>query len=362
MTELPIEQIRIDGGTQPREALNEEHVERCREGVESGQEIPDPVVYYDGKDYWLADGFHRREGHVRAGKKTMLVEVRQGTRREAVLYSVGANAEHSALPRSAADKRRAVETLLRDEEWGQWNDSEIARRCNVAQSFVHKVRGKLSYLGDKIAAPPERKVKRGNTEYTMKTPARKSKAAPQEPEQEETPVPTLPLEVASPAVASSTLIPVPEQVDGKGQWRRVVLGVLSDGQWWFGRQILEKVREKYPDATRSQVFEGLRRIEERPLGKGEGEASIPEHKLEIQILDGPKSAKEDRQYRLYRLGDWAERVTPYAIKTAHEGLLQLAKQLEDMSKMGWAQIPPHGLQLVATKIKRLLADLSAGDN
>ena len=30
------------------------------------------------------------------------------------------------------DKRRAVMTLLADEEWGKWSDNEIARRCEVS--------------------------------------------------------------------------------------------------------------------------------------------------------------------------------------------------------------------------------------
>jgi hypothetical protein len=30
-----------------------------------------------------------------------------------------------------ADRRRAVEELLRDEEWREWNDRQIARHCGV---------------------------------------------------------------------------------------------------------------------------------------------------------------------------------------------------------------------------------------
>jgi len=58
--------------------------------------------------------------------------VYQGTRREAVLYSVGANADHKpALPRSREDKRRAVMTLLQDPEWGKWSNCQIAKACRV---------------------------------------------------------------------------------------------------------------------------------------------------------------------------------------------------------------------------------------
>lgn len=54
-----------------------------------------------------------------AGVDEVPAEVRTGTLRDAVLYSVGANAAHG-LRRSNAGKRRAVETLLADAEWAAW--------------------------------------------------------------------------------------------------------------------------------------------------------------------------------------------------------------------------------------------------
>ena len=45
---------------------------------------------------------------------------------------------------TSADKRKAVLTLLEDDEWGQWSDREIARRCKVHHSFVSRVRPSLS--------------------------------------------------------------------------------------------------------------------------------------------------------------------------------------------------------------------------
>ena len=83
-------------------------------------------VFYDGQAYWLADGFHRVRAAQEAGLAGINADVRQGTRRDAVLFSAGANAVHG-LRRSNADKRRAVETLLNDEEWRAWSDNEIAR-------------------------------------------------------------------------------------------------------------------------------------------------------------------------------------------------------------------------------------------
>jgi hypothetical protein len=59
---------------------------------------------------------------------------RQFNRRDALLFSVGANAIHGHR-RTNEDKRRAVDVLLNDPEWRVWNDSEIARRCGVSLNW-----------------------------------------------------------------------------------------------------------------------------------------------------------------------------------------------------------------------------------
>lgn len=127
---LSIAEIRRDGGTQPREKLDLAHVAVLKEAIEDGAELDPVVVFYDGESYWLADGFHRCKASQDAGLEDIQCIIHQGTRRDAILYSVGANAEHKAAkPRSRADKRRAVTMLLNDPEWSKWSDREIARQC-----------------------------------------------------------------------------------------------------------------------------------------------------------------------------------------------------------------------------------------
>jgi len=82
---------------------------------------------------------------------------------DALLYSISSNAAHG-LPRSNADKRKAVRLLLADAEWGQWSHREIARRCQVSQWFVSRLRKGASHNGYELKP---RKVKRGNTVYEM---------------------------------------------------------------------------------------------------------------------------------------------------------------------------------------------------
>lgn len=155
------DEIRTDGGTQSRAAIDAAVVDEYGALLRANVLLPSVFVVYDGTDHWLVDGFHRVAAHARLGRSVQ-AEVAQGTQRDAILLSVAANAAHG-LRRTAADKRRAVEVLLRDEEWVGWSDREIGRRCNVDGKFVASVRA--SICGQPQMT--ERIVERGGTTYTM---------------------------------------------------------------------------------------------------------------------------------------------------------------------------------------------------
>ncbi|MFC6197843.1 ParB N-terminal domain-containing protein [Ponticaulis profundi] len=140
---LNISDIRVNGGTQSRAAINKEVVADYAEAMRDGAQFPAIVVFYDGSSYWLADGFHRYEAFARAEKYEVPAEIHQGTQRDAILYSVGANAQHG-LRRSSDDKRRAVQVLLNDPEWSSWSNREIARQCGVSDWLVRDLRNSLT--------------------------------------------------------------------------------------------------------------------------------------------------------------------------------------------------------------------------
>ena len=120
---LKLTDIRIDGDTQSRAALNEDVVADYASSVRDGTDFPAVIVFFDGSHYWLADGFHRFHGYRKAGADEIAAEVRIGSKRDAILYSVGANAQHG-LRRTNDDKRKAALTLLNDTEW---SNGPIAR-------------------------------------------------------------------------------------------------------------------------------------------------------------------------------------------------------------------------------------------
>lgn len=143
---LDISQIRRDGGTQSRAKIDEATVADFVHAMSDKDNIFPPVeVYYDGTNYWLADGFHRLEAWERIGRTTKLpVNIRPGDRRRAILHSLKANTTHG-LRRSNEDKRHSVQMLLDDEEWSQWSNREIAKACAVSDHLVGEMRGLTAF-------------------------------------------------------------------------------------------------------------------------------------------------------------------------------------------------------------------------
>ncbi len=84
-----------------------------------------------------------------------------GGERDAILRGVGSNASHG-LRRTQADKRRAVERLLRDEEWSKWSNRKIAEVARVDHKTVAKVR--RDRLGGEFPTParPNGEIPRTN--------------------------------------------------------------------------------------------------------------------------------------------------------------------------------------------------------
>lgn len=140
---IALTKLRTDGDTQPRAMLNQDIIAEYAESMMEDVTFPPIIVFHDSANYWIADGFHRFFAAKRAGATEIECEMHQGTLREAQLFAVGANSVHG-LRRTNEDKRKAVLTLLNDLEWAEWSDREIARRCNVSQVTVGRVKKSVS--------------------------------------------------------------------------------------------------------------------------------------------------------------------------------------------------------------------------
>ena len=140
---LNLRSIRIDGGTQSRVELNNATVAEYSEAMAEGAAFPPVVVFFDGANHWLADGFHRYFGADHAGIDSIAADVRNGTQQDAQLFSFSVNADHG-LRRSNADKRKSVTGALKHPVSSKWSDNQIAKHCGVHHSTVGDVRRSLA--------------------------------------------------------------------------------------------------------------------------------------------------------------------------------------------------------------------------
>ena len=161
---LQINTITVTGGTQARTEINQSIVSEYAEALKAGAVFPPVVVFEDGVSMWLADGFHRFHAHLTAGLSEIECDVRIGTQRQAILFSLSANASHG-LRRTNEDKRKAVMTLLNDAEWSTWSDNAIAKVCAVDHKTVSAHRPILGISQDAQI----RTVERNGKTYEQKT-------------------------------------------------------------------------------------------------------------------------------------------------------------------------------------------------
>ena len=142
MTELRLDQIRTDGGTQPRYALDFSTIDDYTDEMEAGVKFPPVVVFYDGENYWLADGFHRKMATEQTGADKIAVDLRQGTLEDAQWFSFSAN-KTNGLRRTNDDKQRAVKAALMHPKGVGMSDGSIAKHVGVSQHTVSAWRQKL---------------------------------------------------------------------------------------------------------------------------------------------------------------------------------------------------------------------------
>lgn len=139
---VKISDISIDGDTQQREKISTDIVSEYAEAMRCGAKFPPVTIFHDGVAYWLADGFHRFHASREAEIGEILADVRDGTKRDARLFSASANGTHG-MRLTNADKRRSVMVLLSDAEWSKWSNRDIAKHCHVTHTMVNRIRDEV---------------------------------------------------------------------------------------------------------------------------------------------------------------------------------------------------------------------------
>ena len=136
---LKLTQIRIDGGTQARAGLDQATVAEYSEHMKEGAKFPAPVVYFDGSNYWMADGFHRYFANKTNGVLEIECDIKEGTQRDAKFYSLGANGGRG-LKLKSEDIKNILHIIFADEEWGDMSSTAIAKHIGVSVMTVTRAR------------------------------------------------------------------------------------------------------------------------------------------------------------------------------------------------------------------------------
>jgi hypothetical protein len=166
---VPLARVRTDGGTQTRANGTEKSTVEDFASVyrSTPQSMPPIDCVFDGKDYWVYDGFHRLGAASAAGLKEIPVRLVAGTLDRARLLAGGANKDHDAARRTNKDKRRAVEIVFTSQESRGMSDRAIAQHCRVSHVLVGDVRKALSAGAHLEESYRYRSAERGGQTYPM---------------------------------------------------------------------------------------------------------------------------------------------------------------------------------------------------
>ncbi len=129
--------IRTDGCTQHR-LLEPEFQAHYGTMMEAGIEFPPIELVFDGKDYWIWDGFHRFWASRDIGRKEIIANVKQGSLRDAKWLSFSANKDHG-IPRPLGFAKIIIERIAEDPKWRKKKQQAIADHVGVTQQCVSKI-------------------------------------------------------------------------------------------------------------------------------------------------------------------------------------------------------------------------------
>ncbi len=161
--------ILVDAGAQVRAAPNDAVANDYAEQLAGGATFPPIVVFDDGAELHLADGYHRLTAHELAGRTEIEAQVRTGTKADALWFALGANRAHG-LRLTNTDKRHAVALALTT--WPEKTQVEIARQVGCSQGLVSQC------ISRNRLPRPDRVIRRNNRPYPARRPVARQQDEP----------------------------------------------------------------------------------------------------------------------------------------------------------------------------------------
>lgn len=140
MSRIPLNVIVFDAGTQIRQSINEDVVSEYAERMTEGVEFPPVVLFHDGNQYYMADGFHRALAARRNDFCDIEAAVTAGTKTDALWFALGAN-KSNGQRLTVNDKKHAI--LLALQAFPARSAGAIAEQIGVNQDYVSELRRKV---------------------------------------------------------------------------------------------------------------------------------------------------------------------------------------------------------------------------
>lgn len=136
MSLVRLDAVAFDAGTQIRAAIDQQVVADYAEAMTNGATFPPIVLFHDGNQHYLADGFHRFMAAQRIQARDIDADVKPGTKDDALWFALGANRTNGKRL-TEADKTHAVEMAI--QMWPERLQREIAEQVGCSESLVSKV-------------------------------------------------------------------------------------------------------------------------------------------------------------------------------------------------------------------------------
>jgi len=146
---IKIDAIAFDAGTQVRAAIDQQVVTDYAEAMTAGATFPPIVLFHDGTQHYLADGFHRFLAAQRNKFKDIDSDVRPGTKDDALWFALGANKAHGKRL-SNQDKRHAIKLAV--ERWPEKSGALIAEQIGCSRSYVVQIKSGMTTTADRIVS------------------------------------------------------------------------------------------------------------------------------------------------------------------------------------------------------------------
>lgn len=133
-------------GTQSRKEINARTISDICYAIKDRNSIDPIIVFFDGTNHWIGDGYHRLEAHLKEKREVISAEVRRGSREEALRFNVETNANADKTRWTNDDKRNAVTMLLESGghvEIPRALADEIASLAKCHAALVYKIASEI---------------------------------------------------------------------------------------------------------------------------------------------------------------------------------------------------------------------------